>query len=604
MDAVSPNLEPPVTQTFVREVESGLYLPDRLATPRTPSGLEWYRARGTWGEVYDTEPTWDDIVSRLSEYGLGQVLSALGGVSAVLNSYQPLAGQRRIIAAFFESPDQVGRDIQSWWDRMKPQGMTDLPLFFTEPQLVALAKMALLACPPITQTRVSSLQPLGESLLMVSDLIDRETASDLPSGMATRAEQVPWLRFLVTNGLFNASDDMGHALARAYDLYLTDRPELRDAPEYVDLPNRFREITGVDPDLALATGIALLARWRTVDRRADRPPGPLSLEAYSSSFNLTNRETENLANFLSISAKSARAELQERGVGAESLRPYDILPLADKPLVRLEGRLYCPSVRLLRWKLTTGLHHVFLGSARSPEGARHLGYSGRIFEHYVDTLLRRIFPPRARRYMGERDLKEASADGKACDGAILYGESVVLVEVKATLFPHAVRAGGDFNTLKGKVRDIFGDAAEQFDGTIRAFEDGRLEEWIRPSQISSYLPLVITLDTLPITPFFYQVIEEDIAGRRALAHPKVRPLQTMAISELELLEEYFGEGGSLARLLEERVANDTYRDDCIKNYLLARDGRKALRSNPHLLGRYESLVKRSMESLKSRAAGE
>ncbi len=156
-------------------------------------------------------------------------------------------------------------------------------------------------------------------------------------------------------------------------------------------------------------------------------------------------------------------------------------------------------------------------------------------------------------------------------------------------------------TLKGKVRDIFGDAAEQFDGTIRAFEDGRLEEWIRPSQISSYLPLVITLDTLPITPFFYQVIEEDIAGRRALTHPKVRPLQAMAVSELELLEEYFEEGGSLAHLLEERIANDSYRDDCVKNYLLARDGRKALRPNRHLLGRYEALVKRSMEMLKSRA---
>ena len=75
----------------------------------------------------------------------------------------------------------------------------------------------------------------------------------------------------------------------------------------------------------------------------------------------------------------------------------------------------------------------------------------------------------------------------------------------------------------------------------------------------------------------------------------------MAVSELELLEGYIGEGGSLADLLEERIGNQTYRDDCIKNYLLARDGRKALRRNRHLLGRYEALVKQSMEILKSRA---
>ena len=237
-----------------------------------------------------------------------------------------------------------------------------------------------------------------------------------------------------------------------------------------------------------------------MDPRADRPPGPLSVEAFASSFSLKNREMEALSDFLSVGAKAAKTELETRRIGPGNLRPYDPFPLAATPLVRLEGRLYCPSVRLLRWKLTTGLHHVFLSPSKSPEADRYLTFAGRIFEDYVEELLGRVFPPEARRYIGEADLRQFVGRGKACDGAILYGDSVVLVESKATLFPYAVRAQGDFDTLQRKLGHIFGRAAQQFSNTIAAIEAGRLGHVIQPDRVSRYLPLVVTLDTLPITP--------------------------------------------------------------------------------------------------------
>jgi hypothetical protein len=544
-------------------------------------------------------------VSRLAGYGLGQVLATLGGVSAILNSYAPLEGQHRIITALFDFPDQVGRDFQTWWDRRKPEGLTDLPRFFTEAQVLAVTKIALLACPPATRTRAASLQPLGESLLMVSDLLDREDTGDLPVAMGAPADRIPWLRYLVTNGLFSASDNIAHALARTHDLYLTDRPGLRDEPGHIDLPNRFRETTGLDPELAWAIGTSLFAHWRTVDPRSGRPPGPLSVEAFSSLFHLTTREAAAVADFLFIDAAVARAALRDRGVGPDTLRPYDPLPLAAKPLVRLEGRVYCPSVRLLRWKLTTGLHHAFLAprTTRGSDRDQYLTYAGRVFEDYVETLLRRAFQA-GKRFLGERELRRAAAGGKVCDGAILCGDSIVLIEAKATLFPLAVRASGDFDTLRRKVGDIFADSAEQFDGTIGMIEAGALDHAIQPARVSRYLPLVVTLDTLPITPFFYQVVEEAVAARGALNHPKAQPLQAAAVSELELLEEYISQGGSLGDILAERVANGTYRDDCIKNYLLVRNGRRALRANPRLRERYRTLVNGSLELLRARARTE
>ena len=163
---------------------------------------------------------------------------------------------------------------------------------------------------------------------------------------------------------------------------------------------------------------------------------------------------------------------------------------------------------------------------------------------------------------------------KACDGVVLYGDTVLLLEFKATLLPYGVRAEGNLDELRKKVAYIFGKAAEQFDDTIAAIEGGCLKDMVRPETVSRYLPLVITLDMIPVEQFFYRTIEEAIADRKALSHDKAQALQVLAVSELELLEEYLSEGGSLAELLWERIRNDSYRDSPMKNYLLARGLRR------------------------------
>ena len=594
----NPGTDRGVAQGFVRSTETGLFLPDRLAGPHRPSGTEWFRVRATWHDVYGEAPAWADVAQRLSGFGLGQVLLVLGGVSAVLNSYEPLKGQRRIVSALFRHPDRVGRAFQACWDRLKLDGVTDPPFFFTEPQVVALAKIALLVCPHVTERTAESLQSIGEALMMAADLIDREEAVELAPDFRSRASRDAWLRYLVMNGLFNSSDNLAFALARTHDLYLPDGPGPAGHGGSVDLRGRFEEITGLDPDFAWAMGIALLANWRTVDPKSDRPRGPLSLEAYASALNISQRETAALRRLFAVDAAEARERLRGRGCGPDSLRPYDIEPLDRSPLVELEGRLYCPSVQLLRWKLTTGLHHVFLQPSERNDEARRLEYfryAGRMFENYVEALLRRVFPKEARRYVDEETLRQRIPPGtKACDGVVIYGDTVLLLEYKATLLPYKVRGEGNLDDLRTKVRHVFGRAAKQFDHTILAIEEGCLGNLVQPDLVTRYLPLVVTLDMLPVEPFFYRTIEEAIDEQNALTHTKGRAIQVLAVSELELLEEYMGEGGSLAALLLERIENDTYRDSTMQNYLLARGLRQVLRPNRHLQRRFKELGERVM----------
>ncbi|MDE2980912.1 MAG: hypothetical protein OXU74_06925 [Gemmatimonadota bacterium] len=600
------SLDRGVARGFTRSTETGLLLPDRLAGAHQPSGKEWFQVRGTWYDIYRQTPSWQDVADRLSGFGLGQVLLVLGGVSAVLNSYEPLQGQRRVIQALFRDPDQVGRAIQAYWDRLKPEGVTDLVWFFSEQQVVAIAKIALLACPHVTERSSGSLDPIGEALIMAADLIDREEDMPGPPDFRLPANRNAWLRFIVMNGTFNASDDFACSLARTHDLYLPDYGPAEDDGA-VDLRARFQEITGLDPEFAWGMGLALFANWRTVDPNSDRPPGPLSLEAYMSALNISPDEINALTNLFAVDANEAKATLLDRGCGPDSLLPYDLQPLDRSPLVSLQGRLYCPSVRLLRWKLTTGLHHVFLQPSERNDETRRLEYfkyAGRVFENYVGALVRRIFPQEARRYVDEKTLRHRVPTGmKACDGVVLYGDTVLLFECKSTLLPYGVRAEGDLDILRNKVGDVFGKAAEQFDDTILAIEDGCLEDWVRPGNVTRYLPLVVTLDMIPVEPFFYQTIEDVIASRNALSHAKARPLQVLAVSELELLEEHLAQGGSLADLVLERIENGTYRDSTMKNYLLEKGMRHTLRPNRVLRDRFKALGERMIAWMRERAGG-
>ncbi len=601
-----PGTDRAIAQGFVRSTRTGLFLPDRLAGHHQHSGAEWFGIRARWCDVYGEDPGWDDVANRLSEFGLGQVLVALGGVSAVLNSYERLDGQQRIILALFRDPDKVGRAFQAYLDRVKREGEPE-PVFFTEQQVVAITKIALLVCPHVTERSGGSFEPIGEALMMAADLIDREEGEELTSDVGPGGSRDAWLRFVVMNGLFNASDDFRNALARTYDLYLADGSGHDAVGGSVDLRRRFEEITGLDPDFAWGTGMALFANWRTVDPKSDRPPGPLSLEAYMSALNITAAEFTAIQRLFVVEAGEAREELRQRGCGPDSLRPYDIEPLDRSPLVSLERRLYCPSVQLLRWKLTTGLHHVFLRPSTQNNRARrdeYLKHAGLVFEEYVEALFRRVFPQTAHRFVDERALRLRIPSGmKACDGVVLYGDTVVLLEYKAALLRYDVRAKGDLSALRTKVADTFGRAAKQFDDTILAIEDGCLGEFVRPGMVTRYLPLVVTLETLPLNWFFYRVIEEAIAEGGGLGHSKARALQVVAVSELELLEEHMAAGGSLAGLLLERIESDTYRDSPLKNYLLERGAHGVLRPSSRLQRRFREISDRMTLMMRERAGG-
>ncbi|WP_419859978.1 hypothetical protein [Candidatus Palauibacter sp.] len=600
---------PEPDRAFYRSPESGLFLPvghspdHGQQTSDLTGVLANYHEWVSWSNLYGSAPTYDEVVARLRPYGLESVLETLGAISGRISMPEggdPVKPQREIISWVFDDPRQLGKDIETWrTDIANAEFGVPTVKVFHELQLVTAAKIALLKVPPTHPDGPSSLQGFGEALLMVTDLIDLHTQShELAGSILEDSDLARWIGFVVPNRLFHGGDNLRNALARSHDLYLTDRPHLRSKTAYINLPEWFERITGVTPDLAWAAMFRVFANTRTAG-----PQALLTADTFREELNLSSDEERAVFALFAAHADTLREKLVGSGCGADNLRVFDPLPFGETPVVVHDGKAFCPSVAFLRRKMTRGWFHIFLtGLEDKRERKRFLDYMGPVFEDYIDTLLRRVFPKVSARYVGPDFLDSPALHGsKKCDAVIVYEDSAVLIEVKATLLHLPVWRDGDISALSEKIDDIIGDSAEQFGGTIRLIEEGHLkEQGVDPSQIESYLPLVVTLETMPNDFMVYRLIEQRTRRQAMLERRKARPIQWADVGDIESLETLLGAGHSLHDILMARLEDCSYREESLGNWLIRRYGSTALGPNPYLKRRFDEVVAPALEQFRSR----
>ena len=512
----------------------------------------------------------------------------------------PVKPQREIISRVFDDPRRLGNDIEAWRsDIADAEFGVPIVKVFHELQVVTAAKIALLEVPAIHPHGPSSLQGFGEALLMVNDLVDLHTQShELAGSILEDSNLDRWTKFVVPNRLFHGGGSLRHAIARSYELYLTDRPHLRSKTGYVNLPDLFERITGVPPDLAWMAMFGVFANTRT-----DRPRALLTVDTFLEALDLSSDEERAVFALFAARADSLRQKLMRSGCGADDLRVFDPLPFGATPVVVHDGKAFCPSVAFLHRKMTRGWFHILLtGLEDENESGRFLTYMGPVFEDYIDTLLRRVFPEESARYIGPGFLDSPALPGsKKCDGVIVYEGSVVLIEAKATLLHLPVWRDGDIRALSGKIDVIIGDSAEQFGATMRLIEEGHLKEkGVDPLRIESYLPLVVTLETMPNDFMVYRLVEERIRRRVMLESPKATPVQWADVGDVETLETLLAEGIGLHDILRARLEDRSYREESLGNWLIDRYEPAALGPNPYLERRFDEIATQALEEFRSR----
>ncbi len=539
----------------------------------TPVDFTWMFAGSM--EVLALKPSLEAVRERIARYDLQFVVTELGRMSNLLFYHgfpdQQIA-QAQLLDRFFPSGTERRARIDYRIRRFRETNKKS-PHLFHEVQLVNAMKLAFLDLPVETREGETSLEPLGEALLMLNALIDEPPLGpgrmDLGSEESLRA----WEIHLMANGLFNSEPSLVYEFIRVHDLYFQDRPHLRGTRAYLNLPEQLKALTGLEPVALWAGLFAANVPWLNArpDQLASavptlRVPGFLKQE-----FDFGDDEVEHLLRFLATDAEVLSREVKTRY--KRSLRPYDMLPFGKHPLVRFGDEFYALSVKLLQMKLYEGIHHLFLGPGTTDEQReQYLVYMGDVLDDYVQELFTRAYAGQPGRYITESDLRTVlfRQGDKVCDGILKLGDIVILAENKANSLALGIRSGEDRATYERKTKDIFLDGAEQISSVVAAIREGRLSVLgLDPSQIRVFVPLVITLEPIPPNPLLMARITDTSTAAGHLVGSDITRLQTMDVPSLHTWETGVEMGIDMGRLLREKARDSNWWSASFVNYLLA-----------------------------------
>jgi hypothetical protein len=502
---------------------------EHVSDPREFIGI-----RAGYSDLYGGTTTWDDLRNDLSHYTLSEVLELLGRISALLKvaRHDDREAQAGIAVGLL---GDAAEDLLKRHGSFASKNGNPWVVLFEPLQIASLAKAALMLLPADPRLRADvDLGKFVAALLRMSDLIGPSRMPGLESEEGRRS----WAMFLFATGAFYRGGSDLHDMARFRLLCLQRHEEFSTHPDYVDLPMLAAEATGLPVHLLWLGVTALQSQWLSVNAKK-AALGPVFIDEQSfltAQFHFSREEVERMW-AIAASDVSVLQEAIRSHYSPEDFQPFDVVPLADKPLVRIGSRLYCPSVPLLVSKLGKGLYYVLANSVKGRDRERFTRFLGHVFENYVGGLLSRMF--RGGVLIGGEKLRNASLStqrrhAKTADFLLVVDGIAVVVETKARFFSRAARAGEDWNDLSSRLEDIYSRGGTQLESAIELCESGAFKGLgVDPSAVKAYVPILVSLDETPLMPNVYDLLAPVRPSKGA---DRTVPLQVIGVSELEPLE--------------------------------------------------------------------
>lgn len=545
----------------------------------TSSSRDFIRLTVGAKDVYGWEPSWERLQDSLRRYSLAEVLEILTRISSVLSRFSQSEGSDYETQLFL-CDNIFGPDrefvFNTAQDLAQRANKRDFHLFHPL-QVVNTAKAAFLTLDLDDRIEAKSWTHLGQALLIMTDLINALVA---PSRDLSTTGTIPieWVNFFLTNRLFHSGGNWKEKAVRSYHLYLSPKPALEGTDEYVDLPSLAQRITKLEPEQLWASLFFLIAQWVAADIERGVVIGRIQAKPFHERLHM---KSSACLQFTVSSAEEMSSKIRKRYT-PEDFKPFDILPFAETPVVQVGDFFYCPSVKLLKEKVTSGLHHLFLGGI-ADENLLKAGYSkndiriqkdrflvhiGRVVEEYSEQRVRTIASNSDCEFVSEEQFGTLSR-GKKCDGIVLCGASAILVETKASVLPLAVRTHADRAVFESKVKDMFVDAAEQMQHTIDDIRTGVFESLgIKSKHIHNFFPVVITLEDSIMSQAVYFRLGQMIKTKGFLTGDDIKPFQVIDLGELDMIEAA-GRRTSLVNLLRKKTFAREWVSESMLNFCFA-----------------------------------
>jgi hypothetical protein len=428
---------------------------------------------------------------------------------------------------------------------------------FHRRQLLFLTKQAIKCCPGVGRDLVMEPKPFGKALLMANDHfhfgLSSADASEQLLNVLT--EFVPVTEY--------AGFRVGNKIARSLSMLLKIPRTLKDDPDFLDIAERFEELTRIEIIDYISLWFGLLSKYVSLElSELQKDWSELYInKSFFRTAKISELAVESFLCELRATPEEIKNSFERRDYGTN-----DYTALRNKPLIREELGSLPSDLFFVMDKIETGPYW------RVSETSVHVGdqlrrFWGKVFERYVNNLLTEASNDTLNCFRPDPRYS-SNPEAQVCDGLMLCGDTLLLLEYKSSMFRADAKYSGVPDLLKEEIERklVFSEKGKpkgvaQLANAVKKLFCGSHREQIVGvplDRIRNVIPVLITLDpigrTLLLTAYLNIYFHRELDGTRSLG-VQIFPILNITIEDLEVVSEYFG-AVSFSKMLGNWCAQD------------------------------------------------
>jgi hypothetical protein len=493
----------------------------------------------SYEELFMRRSTPGELIQSISKYSRESVIYACASAALLLKIWSRAAFDIRqhdqLVASFFQPVMASSLIAISRLD--KPQYV------FHRRQFLLLIKLALMHCPEQGIDLVKEPLGFGEVLLMANDQFHFELGGTTNEEklLNTLTNFVPVVEY---SGL-----RLQNEIARSYLMLTQISLELTDHPDFIDIPDTFYNLSRIPLHDYLALWFGLISKYMSIDLQSLQKDWT-ELYIRPEFFRTTQIPLEIVQIFLAemtATPGELRGTFMRRDYGSN-----DFTALRSKPLIVERNGAVLSDIFFAIEKIQSGPYWRINDSSRAV-GDRLRRLWGSVFEEYLRKLFTSSCDSHFNYYFHDPRY-QGSASEQVCDAFLIFGDTLILLEYKSSMFRAESKYSGNPDLLLREIEDKLVVTREdnpkgvkQLAAAVRRLFGTNNRERVQGvdlSHISQVFPVLITLDsigrTLLMPRFLSEYFQREVQNHLSKS-PQVSPLFSVYVEDLEMMSGFFKE---------------------------------------------------------------